>query len=171
MADTTVAKDIEKYVQHKLSEKYHQRFFEKKIEIGKKKSGEPARYKFDAVSENEEIVAGIKSHGGRTATGKFPRAKLGMAYTEIYFLSRTKAKKKLLILTSKEFYDLFVKDSDGKVPEDIEIKYFTLPRELRERWGKSIGAGREEMQQTGRKAGRLSGKAKRKVEEAIEKSK
>lgn len=148
MADTTVAKDIEKYIQRKLSGKYRQKFFEKEVEIGKKKNGERARYKFDAVSESEEIVAGIKSHAGRTATGKFPRAKLGMAYTEIYFLSRTKAKKKLLILTSKEFYDLFIKDSDGKVPEDIEIKYFKLPRELKEKWEKSIEAGREEMRRT-----------------------
>ena len=146
MADTTVAKEIEEYIQHKLSEQYNQQFCEKEIQIGIRKNGEPAKYRFDAVSQNEEIIAGIKSHAGRTVRGKFPRAKVGMCYAEIYFLSRTKAKEKLLILTSKEFYDLFIKDSDGKIPEDTKIEYLELPERLQEKWKKSIEAGRREMQ-------------------------
>ena len=123
MANTVaVAKEIEKFIQNELTKEYNQIFSEKKVKIGEKKDGEPAVYKFDAVSKDERIVAGVKSHSGRTKTGKFPRAKIGMTYTDIFFLSLTKAKEKLLILTSKEFYELFVKDSDGKIPGDIEIR-------------------------------------------------
>lgn len=144
MADTTIAKDIEKYIQKKLSKEYHQTFSEKKIKIGKKKNGNPAVYKFDAVSENEKIIAGIKSHSGRTGGGNFPRSKAGMTYAEIYFLTLAKANKKLLILTSKEFYDLFIKNSDGKIPKNIEIRYIKPSTKLQKIWKKSIDAGRKE---------------------------
>lgn len=145
MADTSVTKEIEEYIRNVLSEEYKCNFSEKKIRIGIKRDGTNASYKFDIVSDDESIIGGIKSHSGRTGSGKFPRAKLGMSYTEIYFLSRTEAKKKIFVLTNKEFYDIFYKDSDGKIPEDIEVRYIELPEELNKKWKASIEAGRKEM--------------------------
>ena len=66
-----------------------------------------------------------------------PSGKIGQIYQSLYFLSLVDTKTKLLILTDREAYESFLTISDGKVVEDIEIKFYPLPPELQLR-GKKV---------------------------------
>lgn len=133
MADTRLIKEkVEPFVISWLEVNYPSHTFSKKfLQVGTKQDGSPALHEFDAVSNDENIVAAIKSHSGKTSGGKRPAGKIGMVYQELYFLSLVNAKRKLLILTDKDFHRDFVKESDGKIARDIETILCELPAELR----------------------------------------
>ncbi|MBM3253347.1 MAG: hypothetical protein FJZ16_03740 [Candidatus Omnitrophica bacterium] len=46
--------------------------------------------------------------------------------TACFYLEKTKAEKKLLVLTDKEFYSRFTKDADGLISENIEVLYIPM---------------------------------------------
>ena len=85
-----------------------------KLVIGYDSKKKPQIHEFDLVSDDMSIVGEIKS--GRKSTGNF----LG-ALSDCLFLTKVKAKKKLLILTDKEFYAHFKVRSEGVISRDIEI--------------------------------------------------
>jgi len=132
MADTTLLKaKVEPFVTAWLEGKYPSHTFSKRpLPVGSKRDGSLALHEFDAVSEDNSIVAVIKSHSGKTSGGKRPAGKIGMVYQELYFLTLVDAKLKLVILTDEEFYGIFIKESEGKVAQDIEIHLCKLPGEL-----------------------------------------
>lgn len=134
MADTTKLKTkIEPFVRKELEKLYPgHTFTEKAVIVGRKKDGSPAFHKFDAVSEDSTIVVSIKSHSWKTSGGKRPAGKIGEIYQALYFLSLAQAKNKLLILTNRGTYDGFARESDGKMPGDVEIRLVTLPPKLQQ---------------------------------------
>jgi len=100
-------------------------------ELGKDYPGHTfADHRFDAVSEDNSIIASIKSHSWLTSGGNLPSGKIGQIYQALYFLSLVDAKTKLLILTDREAYEGFLRESDGKVADGIEIKFYLLSPEL-----------------------------------------
>lgn len=128
MARTTELRDVELFVRKELEKDYPgHTFTEKALPLRKKKGGTYAVHRFDAVSEDNSIVANIKSHSWLTSGGKRPAGKIGEIYESLYFLSLVEAKTKLLVLTDREAYEGFLQESDGKVAEDIEIKFCPLP--------------------------------------------
>ena len=131
MAKTTELREVEVFVRKELEKTYPEHTFtEKALSLRKKRDGTPAIHKFDAVSENNAIVASIKSHSWLTSGGKSPGGKIGQIYQSLYFLSLVDAKTKLLILTDREAYEGFLAVSNGKVAEGVEIKLCPLPLEL-----------------------------------------
>lgn len=131
MAKTTGLRDVERFVREKLQKDYPgHTFAEKSLPLRKKKDGTYAVHRFDAVSEDNSIVASIKSHSWLTSGGKLPSGKIGQIYQSLYFLSLVDAKTKLLILTQREAYQGFLTVSDGKVAEDIEVRLCPLSPEL-----------------------------------------
>ena len=62
----------------------------------------------------------MKSHQ-LTKSGKTLSEKISDAYKACYMLEKIDAKKKSLILTDREFYEMFKRYSDGKISEKIEI--------------------------------------------------
>lgn len=131
MAKTTELREAELFVRKELGKSYPgHTFTEKGLPLRKKRDGTSAIHKFDGVSEDNAIVASIKSHSWLTSGGNLPSGKIGQIYQALYFLSLVDAKTKLLILTDKEAYEGFLTVSDGKVAEGIEIKFYPLPPEL-----------------------------------------
>lgn len=132
MADTSYLKSkVEEFVRESLEVDYPgHRFMEKALPLRKKRDGTYALHKFDAVSEDNSIIASVKSHSWLTSGGNIPSGKIGQIYQSLYFLSLMEAKVKLLIFTNEEAHKGFLTSSDGKIAEDIEIKYCPLPRKL-----------------------------------------
>ena len=85
-----------------------------KLVIGYDSKNKPQIHEFDLVSDDMSIIGEIKS--GRKSRGNF----LG-AMSDCLFLAKVRAKKKLLILTDKEFYAHFKVRSEGVISRDIEI--------------------------------------------------
>ncbi len=131
MAKTTELVEVECFVRKELEKDYPgHTFTEKTLPLRKKRNGTHAVHRFDAVSEDNTIVASIKSHSWLTSGGNVPSGKVGVIYQSLYFLSLVDAKTKLLILTDREAYEGFLIVSDGKLAEDIEIKLCPLSPEL-----------------------------------------
>ena len=134
MAKTTELKTkVEPFVRKWLEKSYTgHAFTEKPLRLRKKRDSTYAVHRFDAVSEDNTIVASIKSHSWLTSGGKSPGGKIGQIYQSLYFLSLVDAKTKLLILTNREAYEGFLAVSNGKVAEGVEIKLCLLPSELQQ---------------------------------------
>jgi len=131
MAKTIELRKVELFIRNELGEHYPgHTFTEKALPLRKKRDGAYAFHKFDAVSEDNTIIDSIKSHSWLTSGGNLPSGKIGQIYQSLYFLSLVDAKTKLLILTDIEAYEGFLTVSDGKVAEDLEIKFYPLPPEL-----------------------------------------
>ncbi len=131
MAKTTRLREVELFVRKELERHYAgHTFTEKPLPLCKRRDGTSAFHKFDAVSEDNTIVASIKSHSWKTRGGKHPAGKIAGLFQALYFLSLVNAQNKLLILTDKEAYDGFLRVSDGKISNDIEIRLCPLPPEL-----------------------------------------
>ncbi len=131
MAKTIELKEVERFIRKELAKDYSRHTFtEKKLPLREKRDGTYAVHNFDAVSEDKTIVASIKSHSWLTSGGNLPSGKIAQIYQSLYFLSLVYAKTKLLILTDREAHEGFLRVSDGKVAEDIEIKFYPLSPEL-----------------------------------------
>jgi hypothetical protein len=131
MAKTTELREVELFIRKELAKDYPgHTFTEKALPLRKKRDHTYAVHRFDAVSEDNTIVASIKSHSWLTSGGKSPAGKIGQIYQSLYLLSLIDAKTKLLILTDREAYEGFLIVSDGKVAEDIRIKLCQLSPEL-----------------------------------------
>ena|SRR4030042_1828547 len=127
MAKTTELREIEIFVREQLGKDYPDHTFtEKALRLRKKRDGSYAFHKFDAVSEDNSIVASIKSHSWLTSGGNLPSGKIGQIYQSLYLLSLVVAKTKLLILTDRETYKGFLAESDGKLADDVEVKLYPL---------------------------------------------
>jgi hypothetical protein len=124
---------IEPFIRGALAEKHPgHTFAEKPLPLRKRKDGTYAYHKFDAVSEDNSIVASIKSNSWQTSSGKRPAGKIGEIYQSLYFLGLVHARIKLLILTNNETYEGFLRVSDGKIAEDIVIAFYPLSAELQQ---------------------------------------
>ena len=146
MAKTTELREVERFVRKELERDYPgHTFTEKALPLGKRRDGTYAVHKFDAVSEDNSIVASIKSHSWLTSGGRSPAGKIGQIYESLYFLSLVDAKTKLLVLTDRATYEGFLVKSDGKIAEDVEIKLFPLPPALQESLNKVRQRASQEM--------------------------
>jgi len=122
---------VEPFIRKELEKSYPGRTFTPKtLALRKKRDGTYAVHEFDAVSEDNSVVASIKSHSWLTSGGKSPAGKIGQIYEALYFLTLVDAKTKLLILTDREAYEGFLRVSDGKIAEGMEIKFCPLSPEL-----------------------------------------
>lgn len=122
---------IEPYVRSELEKIYIGHIFtEKRLPLRKKKDGTYAYHNFDAVSDDNSIIASIKSHSWFTSGGKLPSGKIGQIYQSIYFMNLVEAKTKLMIFTDYETYERFKEYSNGKLDDNIEIKYIKLSDDL-----------------------------------------
>ena len=131
MARTKELEPIETFIRNELAKSYPGHTFTKKsLPLRKKVDGNYAFMEFDAVSDDKSIVAEIKSGSWQTSGRKFPSGKRAQLFQSIYFLSLVDAKTKLLILTDRECYEGFLATSDGKLGDRIEIRSYSLPKEL-----------------------------------------
>ncbi|HSR89075.1 MAG TPA: hypothetical protein VLK22_01570 [Candidatus Udaeobacter sp.] len=127
MANTNFYKNkIEPYVRGWLADKFQKEFEIGEVELKLKPGG---LHRFDAVSKDREIVAGIRSSVARKNTWQ-EGGKIKATYTEILFLTQIKAKKRLLVFTDKLFFEKFKKRSEMRFPKSIELIYCPLSNRL-----------------------------------------
>ena len=130
MANTNELKNlIEPYVRKRLTDKYGNLFEEKEMPLKLKTGG---LHKFDVISKDRTIVGGIKANSLRK-DGKVGAGVIKSIFTELYFLSLVEAKRKVLILTNKGFYELFKRRSSGQILPDTDLIYCKLSKELESR--------------------------------------
>lgn len=126
MADTTYIKRIvEPYVRVELGREFGINFSSQHLTLT---TG--GTHEFDAVSDNQKIVASIKSAGGKTARGKRPSGKISDSEAELYYLTLVQSDTKLMVFTTPEFYDIMVKRLDGRLASGISLKLIELPVEM-----------------------------------------
>lgn len=85
-----------------------------KLIVGYDSKRKPQIHEFDLVSDGMDIIGEIKS-------GKNSRENYVRTLADCVFLSKAKAKKKILVLADKAFYDYFKANSDGLIAKDIDI--------------------------------------------------
>lgn len=131
MANTNLLKTlVEPYVREWVSREYKISISSKETEIKLVSGG---MHRFDVVSDDGTLVGGVKTSPLRPSSSG-PTVSPGTiksTYTELYFLSLANAKKKLMILTDRDYYKKFVRDSRGKVAGGIEIVYCPLNDQIR----------------------------------------
>jgi hypothetical protein len=88
------------------------------------------RHEFDAVADDGSVVASIKSASGKTRGGRHPAGKVHAAISELYFLSLVDAPARQLILTTPDFYEIFIRTLSGKLTPGIEVRCITLPPDI-----------------------------------------
>lgn len=127
MADSRVALEAEDWVRREwLSQKYGQKFHRERLQLN---AG--GVFDFDAVSEDNTIIANISTSGGITSGSNIPSAKLQKLRADMLFLIMVEAEKKLIILTEKDMFDLCQKEKqNGRVPLEIEFVQAELPDTL-----------------------------------------
>lgn len=103
---------IEKLAREKLGEMFGTKFRKNKLITGYDSNKRPQLHEFDLVSNDMDIVGEIKS-------GKCTRTNYNLALVDCLYLSRIKAKTKLMIFTDKELYEYFRDNSEGVISKDI----------------------------------------------------
>lgn len=120
MADTSKLNEVTDYILEVLSNEFKTKLIKKKVRVGEK----GVLKKFSGVSIDAEILIHICHHSGRTKSGNIPVGKKNGLYSKCYFMEKTKAKEKYIYFTNKEFYEIFKKDSDGIINDNIKLIYF-----------------------------------------------
>ena len=136
MANTSALSEIvEPFVRKWLKQKYGEKFENKNVALTLTTGG---KHKFDAVSVDRSIVADVKSSSARNdnaSSRKFVAGTFRSAIVDVDYLSLIIAKKKILVLTNRDFFDYFIKRMKGKIASGIEVLYCQLPLSIRKKTG------------------------------------
>jgi hypothetical protein len=130
MADTRIQLEVEDWVRRNwMPTQYGTKFSRERLPI---RSG--GVFDFDAVSEDQSIVATISTSGPKTSGGKHAAGKILKLRADMLFLTMVDAKRRVMVLTEKNMCDQMEKEAlGGRVPKEIEFVCVPLPEELRKR--------------------------------------
>ncbi|MCX6142256.1 MAG: hypothetical protein NTZ35_03460 [Ignavibacteriales bacterium] len=144
MAETNAQTEVEQWIREKyLPKKYGQSFRQKNLDLQSR-----TQFKFDAVSDDSEIVAMISTSAGFTSSGKVATDELMKVRSDAlrFLMLEAKPQKRLMIFTDQSMIDL-VKDEKkkGRFPSELEILKVKLPADLAARVGESQRIASEEV--------------------------
>ncbi len=130
MADTTVQLEVEDWVRRNwLPQKFGQKFHRERLRLS---AG--GLFDFDAVSEDEKVIAVISTSGAKTRRGRSGAGKLMKIRADVYFLLLVESAKRIVLFTEKDMLDRFNREQQaGRVPREIESYLAEIPAELRRR--------------------------------------
>jgi delta-aminolevulinic acid dehydratase/porphobilinogen synthase len=106
--------ETEKLVRNKLAGMFGMSLRHGKLVIGHVPGKIPQIHEFDLVSENVEVVGEIKS-------GRCSRTNYNLALVDCVYLSKVKARTKLMVFTDKRLCEYFKQNSAGVVSKDIQV--------------------------------------------------
>src|SRR4051794_25144215 len=128
MANTRfLTTQVEEHVRSVLGERYGLDFTKERLPLTP-----GGTHEFDAVSSDRKIVASIKTSSGLTSGGRIPSGKINSATSEVYFLTLVDAPRRLLVLTTPSFHEIFTRVMVGKIAPGIEVVLEVLPPEIQE---------------------------------------
>ncbi len=127
MADTRVQLEVEDWVRREwMPGQFGQRFGRERVPLTP-----GGVFDFDAVSEDDTIVATISTSGARTASGKLGVGKLLKIRSDMYFLMLAKAQRRVVVLTEPDMLDRLMEErKSGRIPPEIEFVRVSLPETL-----------------------------------------
>src|SRR3972149_10056146 len=127
MANTNVQRKVEDWVRKEWMKKsYGKNFYRDRIKLS---SG--GVFEFDAVSQDMEIIASISTSSAITASGNRAAGPLMKIRYDILFLTMTNIKRKIIIFTEQNLFDVFIKEfNEGRVPRNIEFEIAEIPQDL-----------------------------------------
>jgi len=127
MANTRIQLEVEDWIRQKwLPQEFGQSFRPEKLRLD---AG--GVFDFDAVSTDNSIVASISTSNASTPGGKSGAGKLQKLRADMLFLSMAEAKRRIIVLTERDMYDLCQKEKkSGRVPLSIEFAHAELPTDL-----------------------------------------
>ncbi len=130
MADTTVQLEVEDWIRRNwLPQKFGQKFHRERLRLS---AG--GLFDFDAVSEDEKIIAVISTSSAKTRRGKSAVGKLTKIRSDVYFLLLVESAKRVVVFTEKDMLDRFNKERQaGRAPREIDSYLAEIPAELRRR--------------------------------------
>ena len=123
--------EFENRVKEYVGNKFGKKFSEKSLEVGPNKF-----HKFDLVSDDGTIVVECKSYSW-TKSDNFPSAKISTAIESLFYLSRIKVDKKILVFQEdintqgESLVDVFVRRYDG-VMDDVEVWAYCAGQSIQE---------------------------------------
>jgi hypothetical protein len=143
MTDTKAQAEAEQWIREKyLPKKYGQSFRQKNLDLQSRGQG-----KFDAVSDDNEIVAAICTSAGFTVSGKVATDELMKVRSDAlrFLMLDARPQKRLMIFTDQSIIDV-VKDEKkkGRFPKELEIVKVKLPPDLAERLAEAQRMASEE---------------------------
>lgn len=129
MADTKAQNEAEKWIREEyLPKKYGQSFHQKNLDLQSR-----TQSKFDAVSDDGEIVAMICTSAGFMSSGKVATDELMKVRSDAlrFLMLEATPQKRLMIFTDQSMIDV-VKDEKkkGRFPSELEILRVKLPPDL-----------------------------------------
>ena len=129
MNNSNTHAEAEKWIREVgLPKQFNQKFLQKSLML---KSG--GDYKFNAVSEDDNIIAVISTLPGEMPNGKIEEANLQKIRSEIYWvlMIEQRFEKILLVLTEQSMVNLIKKEKKkDRFPKEIEIIKVKLPKEI-----------------------------------------
>jgi hypothetical protein len=143
VADTRVQLEVEDWVRKEwMPTQFGQRFRRERVPLI---SG--GVFDFDAVSDDDKIVAAISTSGATTASGKLAVGKLLKIRSDMLFLVLARAERKLIVLTEEDMVELCLKEREGgRVPTEIEFMHAEIPSSLRAKLTKARASASDEVQ-------------------------
>ena len=161
MANTAILRTkVEPVIRARLETEFAQPFRSQILGL----PGGAAR-EFDAVSADGTVVVSIKTSSGLTSGGNIPGGKINGCIADLYYLSLLGAPVRRLVLTNREFYEIFVKRMAGALPDGVEVKLVPLPAGLQAEVDRVIREASEEMDR-----GKVAQEVAAAVEEEVESS-
>lgn len=127
MANSKVQLVVEKWVRETwLADRFGQAFRLTRMPLS---TG--GYFSFDAVSEDNSIVANISTSNAFTAGGRGAAAKIQKLRADMLFLLMADAQKRFIVLTEKDMFDLCQREkANGRVPFAIEFLHAPLSPQL-----------------------------------------
>lgn len=130
MADTRVQLEVEDWVRTTwMPTTFSQRFRRERLPI---RPG--GKFDFDAVSEDNAIIATISTSSSLTSGGKHGVGKMMKLRSDMLFLIMAQAERRLIVLTEKDMHERCLAEAaGGRVPPEVEFLLAEIPESLRER--------------------------------------
>ncbi len=133
MGNTEVLKrEVEDHIRSALKEEFGTAFESRRVVL-EGVQGNPSDHEFDAVAADGSVIAGIISSRAKTSGGRRNVGAVHHATGELYYLTLTKASRKILVCTSANFRDLMASVTAGRLARGLEIRHMPLTPDLERR--------------------------------------
>ena len=126
MANSQFRLVVEKYVRANIAQELGQAFRAAPVRLL-----DGGAFDCDAVSADDKILGCICTNAGLTISGRCAAPKLHKVRSDILFLLRAHADRRMIVLTDKAMYDLCRRQAlAGRMPAEIEFTFVPVPQAM-----------------------------------------
>jgi hypothetical protein len=123
MADSRFRLVVEEYVRACIAQELGQAFRAAPVRLL-----DGGVFDCDAVSADDKILACICTNAGLTISGRCAAPKLHKVRSDVLFLLRAHADRRMIVLTDEAMYDLCRRQIlKGRMPAEIEFTFIAVP--------------------------------------------